>query len=377
MEARPLGKAHFWPLATQDLRTSHIRNRAQRLGNRDLWFLYQELLTVLHEQTDGTLPADPHALADEVDFFTPEQIRDLLPLLVPAEGKRGGIVVEGGRCWNPRLREHIQERQGYLQAAAADGALGGKARMEGAQRDARGRLLPKASPGESNGSAKGSPGPDQGASSLSVSVSTSNVDGGSTPDVRGSVAVDEKTHLSGPAGPDRRVWAAQAQEVFAYWQRVLEHPTAKFTQDRRRKVEARLREDYTVAQLCRAVDGCKVTPHNMGENDTGQRWDDLALICRSGSNVERFMDAAPERPADPAQRKREADEKAAALKAAVNKALDGYEAQGYDRAALRKHALDAHARREDPLEIMERAARNMTPKRGGGEGGQSGAAAAV
>lgn len=174
---------------------------------------------------------------------------------------------------------------------------------------------------------------------------------------------EETTSSSGATAPDRRARYAQAQEVFAYWQRVLEHPTAKFTQDRRRKVEARLREGYTVTQLCQAVDGCQATPHNMGENETGQRWDDLALICRNGSNVERFVAAAPERPTDPAQRKRLKDEEDDRVRAAVNAALDQYEADGYDRAALRKHAVDAHKRREDPVAIMARAVRMMTPRK--------------
>jgi len=42
-------------------------------------------------------------------------------------------------------------------------------------------------------------------------------------------------------------------------------------------------------QLKAAVEGCSKTPHNMGRNDTGQRWDDLELICRDGAHVERFM----------------------------------------------------------------------------------------
>jgi hypothetical protein len=50
-----------------------------------------------------------------------------------------------------------------------------------------------------------------------------------------------------------------------------------------------MREGYTVEQLKLAVDGCARTPHNMGENDQRQRYDDLELICRDGAHVERFM----------------------------------------------------------------------------------------
>lgn len=83
--------------------------------------------------------------------------------------------------------------------------------------------------------------------------------------------------------------AAQAREVFAHWQQVMGHPTAKFGPERERPVLARLKDGYAVADLKRAIEGCSKTPHNMGQNDRGQKYDDLELICRTGSNVERFM----------------------------------------------------------------------------------------
>lgn len=80
-----------------------------------------------------------------------------------------------------------------------------------------------------------------------------------------------------------------AQEVFEHWRQVLDKPRALFSADRRRKVEARLREGRSVEDLKRAVDGCASTPFNRGENDRGQRYDDLELICRTNAHVERFM----------------------------------------------------------------------------------------
>jgi hypothetical protein len=67
------------------------------------------------------------------------------------------------------------------------------------------------------------------------------------------------------------------------------HPDAKPIDKRRRAVAARIREGYTVEQLKQAVDGCARTPHNMGQNERHERYDDLELICRSGTQVERFM----------------------------------------------------------------------------------------
>ena len=83
--------------------------------------------------------------------------------------------------------------------------------------------------------------------------------------------------------------AARVGAVFEHWKRVMGHPRAVLDKKRERAVEARLREGRTVAELCQAVDGCAKTPHNMGQNEQGQRYDDLELICRNAGQVERFM----------------------------------------------------------------------------------------
>lgn len=90
-----------------------------------------------------------------------------------------------------------------------------------------------------------------------------------------------------PSPPDHR--AGEVQEIFAYWQASLSHPTAKLTAERRRKVEARLRQGYTVEQIKQAIDGCAASPFHRGENDEGRVYDDLELICRSGSKLENFI----------------------------------------------------------------------------------------
>lgn len=61
-----------------------------------------------------------------------------------------------------------------------------------------------------------------------------------------------------------------------------------------RLVAARLREGYTVEQLCAAVDGCHMTPHNLGQNDRGTKYLGLGLIMRDGDQVTRFMETAQE-----------------------------------------------------------------------------------
>lgn len=78
------------------------------------------------------------------------------------------------------------------------------------------------------------------------------------------------------------------RDVFDHWRSVMGHDDAKLTEKRERLVRARLKH-YTVEQLKAAIDGCKATPFNMGANRDGQVYDDLALICRDGEHVERYM----------------------------------------------------------------------------------------
>lgn len=74
--------------------------------------------------------------------------------------------------------------------------------------------------------------------------------------------------------------------VFDAWQEFCRHPRAKLTQDRRQKVRARLREGYTREDLIQAVRGAAKGAY---VDARGVKWDDLSLICRDGTHVERFM----------------------------------------------------------------------------------------
>ena len=85
--------------------------------------------------------------------------------------------------------------------------------------------------------------------------------------------------------------------VFNHWAATRPRPgAAKLTTDRRSKVKARLRDGYTAAELCNAVDGMMATPHNCGDNDRGERYDDLTVACQSGANVDRFIANADKPP---------------------------------------------------------------------------------
>ncbi len=94
----------------------------------------------------------------------------------------------------------------------------------------------------------------------------------------------------------------ESEQVFRHWTRTMGKDTkTAFGAKRRVAVKARLAEGYSVADLCAAVDGCAKTPHNMGQNDRGERYDDLELICRNAGQVDRFREKAGLKPSLPGE----------------------------------------------------------------------------
>ena len=85
--------------------------------------------------------------------------------------------------------------------------------------------------------------------------------------------------------------SANVGAVFAYWAAVMAVKGAVLSPKRQKAVEGRLADGYDVEALKEAIDGCAKTPHNMGQNDRGTKFNDLELICRSPENVDRFRSA--------------------------------------------------------------------------------------
>ncbi|MEE9452681.1 MAG: hypothetical protein V3V61_08000 [Gammaproteobacteria bacterium] len=83
--------------------------------------------------------------------------------------------------------------------------------------------------------------------------------------------------------------AEQVQHVFTHWQVTMCHPQARLDDKRKRLIAKALQSGYSVVQLCDAISGCAVTPHNTGDNERGQRYDGLHLILRDGDQIDRFI----------------------------------------------------------------------------------------
>jgi len=96
------------------------------------------------------------------------------------------------------------------------------------------------------------------------------------------------TARAGDPEPDG-VRADPVGQVFAYWQQIMAKPQARLDAKRRAAIAARLKDGYGLAELQRAVDGCRASAWHQGHNDRGRAFDDIALICRDAARVEQFL----------------------------------------------------------------------------------------
>lgn len=79
------------------------------------------------------------------------------------------------------------------------------------------------------------------------------------------------------------------QRIFEHWQVRMGTPRARLDQKRRQKIRQRLLDGYTVQDLTDAIEGCALSPFNMGQNDRSTVYNDIELICRDAAHVDRFM----------------------------------------------------------------------------------------
>lgn len=77
--------------------------------------------------------------------------------------------------------------------------------------------------------------------------------------------------------------------IFEHWKITLGHPKAKLDEKRKKLIRGALKMGYTVQELCEAVTGCSLTPHNTGANDQHQRYDGLHIILGDADQIDRFV----------------------------------------------------------------------------------------
>lgn len=87
-------------------------------------------------------------------------------------------------------------------------------------------------------------------------------------------------------------------EIFSYWQTTMSHPRAVLDNKRKGRITQALKLGYSTDDLKKAIYGCAQTPFNMGHNDRNQKYDDIELIFRDASHIDRFIESATNPPSE-------------------------------------------------------------------------------
>lgn len=77
-------------------------------------------------------------------------------------------------------------------------------------------------------------------------------------------------------------------QIFSHWKNVMNHPKAKLDPKRKRSIVKAMKLGFDICQLKEAINGCSRSPFHMGDNDRRQIYDDITLIFRDASHIEKF-----------------------------------------------------------------------------------------
>ena len=83
----------------------------------------------------------------------------------------------------------------------------------------------------------------------------------------------------------------EVQVIFDYWVMVMKkNASCKLTPERKKFIDARLKQGYELDYILKAIDGCSKSSYHMGQNDKGTKYNCLSLICRDGDKLEQFAE---------------------------------------------------------------------------------------
>ncbi|WP_132769797.1 hypothetical protein [Tepidibacillus fermentans] len=89
----------------------------------------------------------------------------------------------------------------------------------------------------------------------------------------------------------KNIYAEQVQQVFDFYLETFEgfFKTYSLTKERKAKIEARLKEGYTVEQIKTAIRNIRQSSFHCGENDRNKFYADITFVCRNASKLEEWI----------------------------------------------------------------------------------------
>lgn len=84
-------------------------------------------------------------------------------------------------------------------------------------------------------------------------------------------------------------------EIFKFWQKKMNHPTAKLDVNRRKIIRARMK-DFSPRDLCLAIVGASKDDWIMGrDSNSVKKYDDFKTIFRDAAQVEKFIELSSQK----------------------------------------------------------------------------------
>lgn len=90
--------------------------------------------------------------------------------------------------------------------------------------------------------------------------------------------------------PICKVSTSSIKNIFEHWQKTFHHPKAKLDKPRQAITKKALGLGFSEDELKKAIEGCAITPWNMGENENGTKYHAINLIFRNAEYIERYID---------------------------------------------------------------------------------------
>lgn len=129
---------------------------------------------------------------------------------------------------------------------------------------------------------------DTSSKTIAVSIATTKPE----PETKTSVDLTADVPAKDDKGEKKN---AIIERIFAYWQEVMNSHRSSLDKDRRTAIEKALK-NYRPEDICDAIRGCAMTPHNMGENEQKTKYNAITLILRNADNIDRFINKARSNP---------------------------------------------------------------------------------
>ncbi|WP_407493696.1 DUF1376 domain-containing protein [Acinetobacter baumannii] len=252
-----------------------------------------------HQVPAGSLPNDDRILANLAGFgrFIGEWVK------VKAEALHGWKECNDGRIYHPTICEKAQEswasKQGHHYAKFADRMRKSNKKLESEGKKSidiptSEQWIAAGCPkdwGESSNSApqefhRNSNGTPKESQNQSSGIPSNSALKGEVIEHKGNnINICPPNGEPVPAEKPKESFKEEIQEIFEFWKTTFNKNSRTVLDNKRKtKIQARLKEGYTVQDIKLAITNCSKSEYHLQNNFT-----DIELICREATKLDRFI----------------------------------------------------------------------------------------